>query len=148
MFDTWSCVRYLSAHTLCRCHVLTESLMLAMVSSDSISEWRPRLLRFRHSLMVAMVSSDSSSAFQARLSSPCLTAYRVCAISPLTLHAAILCQLLVSEFTAFTLTSLPSNAIRAQFPGFICTALIPRMHVHYRFDDWSSHYDSLFTSFT
>ena len=55
-------------------------------------------------------------------------------LSALTLHAAILCQLLLSEFTAFILTSLPSNAIRAQFPGFICTALIPRMHVHYRFD--------------
>ena len=27
---------------------------------DSISEWRLRLLRFRHSLMVATVSSDSS----------------------------------------------------------------------------------------
>ena len=107
---------------------------------DSISEWRPRLLRFRHSLMVAMisyatVSSDSSSAFQARLSS-CLTLTWscVCAISPLTLHAAIMCQLLVSPFTVFTHSSLPSHALGAQFPSFICTALIPRIHVHYRFD--------------
>ena len=32
--------------------------------------------------------------------------------------------------------------IRAQFPGFICTALIPRMHVHYRFDVPCLHFSS------
>ena len=91
---------------------------------DSISEWRPRLLRFRRSLMVAKVSSDSASAFQARLSS-CLSLTWSCvgAISPLTLHAANMCQLLVSEFTVFTHSSLPSHALGAQFPSFICTAL-------------------------
>ena len=90
---------------------------------------------FAHDSMVATVSSDSSSAFQARLSS-CLTLTWscVCAISPLTLHAAIMCQLLVPEFTVFTHSSLPSHELGAQFPGFIGTALIPHIHVHYPFD--------------
>ena len=77
---------------------------------DSVSEWRPRLLRLT------------------------LTWSCVCAISPLTLHAAIMCQLLMSQFTVFAHSSLPSHALGAQFPSFICTALIPRIHVHYRFD--------------